>query len=90
MKLDLFDEQKYQAAAATCLSFIKRQLNVSNFTVEISFPKVFDESFMNQTMYGNITSDLSNYRLIDETGYVSLDEDYDYEYEGEVSGSSTS
>lgn len=90
MKLDLFDEQKYQAAAATCLSFIKRQFNVSNFTVEISFPKVFDESFMNQTMYGNITSDLSNYRLIDETGYVSLDEDYDYEYEGEVSGSSTS
>lgn len=90
MKLDLFDEQKYQTAAANCLAFIKRQFNVSNFTIGINFPTIFDESFQNETMYGNITSSLSGYRLIDETSYVSLDADYDYDYEGEVSGSSTS
>lgn len=83
---NIFDDEKYQAAAQKCLDFIKRQMNVNNFKYEISFGAEYDSTYVGDVLWGKIEG-LSAEEDQVFPKYISCDQYYDYAYIGQVSGS---
>lgn len=80
-----FSESKYQDAAAKCISFIERQMNVNNFTHSISFGKEYGDNYSGDVIWGEVKGFTGDE---DQVGgmKVTVPEYYPYSYTGTVSG----
>ena len=51
---NIFDGSKYQEAAAKCVAFIKRQMNVNNFTHKITFGQEYSDYYSGDVLWGKV------------------------------------
>ena len=83
--MGLFDDEKYKEAAAKCVAFIKRQLNVNNFEYELSFGQEYGSFYTGFVLWGTV-DELSTDEDQVFPEYISTDMFYGYEYTGQVAG----
>lgn len=82
---DIFNGSKYQEAANKCVSFIKRQLNVNNFTHNITFGDEYSDYYSGDVLWGNAKGFTGEE---DQVGNckITVPEYYAYNYKGKVHG----
>ena len=80
---NVFDEEKYKVASQKALEFIKRQLNVNNYSL---FPKLAEDYSTAYTGRVIARVDMPPDAKINYPNYIYCDQFYDEKYQGVVSG----
>ena len=80
---NIFDDVKYQKAARKAKDFIKRQLNVNNYTLFPTLKEAYDSAYTGR-IFANV--DMPTNASINYPSYIYCDKFYDETYKGVVSG----
>ncbi len=82
---NIFDGSKYQEAAAKCVAFIKRQMNVNNFTHKITFGQEYSDYYSGDVLWGKVEGFTGEEDQVGNCN-ISVPQYYDYDYKGKVNG----